>query len=269
MNRIYIKFLVMLLVFISCNQEENIVSEPISKEPTTLKKQNGRTRSFSDFQTNNIDLLENKMQWFGYLVLRATNNNIRARQEFLVILENSRKRNVLKLETLLGENVNNERFIEALKETYLHYQYLTESDGTIRPMERPRPGGGPGEDPGSDSDVRSSSDFQMYISYLLDDCLELYFPNGYTDLDGDLYDFTSMISSAHPLNNTNYNDEAYLFSDSGSILGSSPISISETSVGEATRGLMMIVRPVRSQDARGCQYSEYSSINDFTDFLAN
>ncbi|MCF2876010.1 MULTISPECIES: hypothetical protein [unclassified Tenacibaculum] len=239
------RFIILIFIIISCNKEETeIVSE---------LKNNLRFNKTKSIDTATSNAFQAKLQWISFLVTETIIDNPTAKEEFINILNNSNVNNVIRLNDLF--NPNNLKFMNGLKKKFDWYQFQSLNDGTVRPHNRPRPGSGPTHSPITN---QISSEFELYINSLLnEDCLELYLPNGIPSQTTSI-SILRIISSAHPLNNSNYNNEAYDFSNIR--------DTKATEINDTTRSYMIITRPFRNAPPNNCNYQEYIGI-DFKSFL--
>ncbi len=247
----YRKFLAILLILFSCSDEEitplNYNSSEIKLNKETIINQKTRIVEAA------ISPYENRLHWVSFLIAETLLLHESSRERFAEVLNNSSIPNVIRLNELLSSNNENQLFRDAFKIEFDFYSLEPEYSKCGRPNDRPRP---PGETPTSAPQTESL--FNLYIMSLLnDDCLELYLPNGlisnitttgYTD---------TIISSAHPLNNSQ-NNESYVSRDRCDVV--------KGIINDRTEGLIIIARPYRNLNTRNCSYEGYSGI-DFTSFL--
>lgn len=258
MKKVYIKFLATLLAFSSCNKEEKIIDTIVSEKTSKNKVQNKNRISNENFASNYQDPFEIDLQDLSFLIGQALLNHESSRQGFLDVYNNSYQANqtsrVIKLNELFNDDPNLNPFRNAFEEEFTYYKSYQACIG--------RPDGEltVGNSQGTGGSHFIENDFEVYLNLILnEECVEIYMPNEIS-FETEERSLLTIISSAHPLNNSDYN-ESYV--STGRC-----IKIEET-LNASRTGNVMILRPFRSQNERGgCQYSEYSSI-DFTEFLAN
>lgn len=252
-------FLLITFIMTSCNvndieieeESENLVFEKHKIE--NINKNALRSRNVKD------EALQNRMQWLSYITAHTIINDVNARNQFRNEANNSTPLNIITLENLINNPVNSS-FKDAFKDVFL-YNYYTTTPCTNggRPRGRPQPVGVIGGiAPGSDFDTLI---FNNYISSLLENnCFEFYLPNGFFFLQSTgISNPTNnpVLSTAHPLNNS---DSNYGFKSFNTC------SVEDVNIDNSTSGLILVVRPFRSDN--NCSYSDYSVIN-FEDFLSN
>lgn len=256
MNKSTIIFITSFLFLISCSQENDVLNE-LNDKQTINKDLNLNNRSNSVFGETTINFDENLFHSVSLLISKTILNNSEAKDYFLQVLDNNHQAsvNTIQLEELLSTTFSNNVFYNAFRTEYFYY-YGSGFYYCGKPEEEEEP---PTLEKGLYA-VQESS-FQFYLNSILNEnCIELYFPNGINE-EYLNFDFPIIISSAHPFTNLETN-ESYV----------NPIGcrLEKSEVNSTTLGNIIIARPNRAQlNQRRCTYSEYSFIEDFTEFLAN
>ncbi|CAL2083734.1 hypothetical protein [Tenacibaculum sp. 190524A05c] len=258
MKKIYITFLVLITVFISCNQEEDFIESSIKKEENFFRANAKSVKSGGSFAANYIDPLESKLHWASFLVIQTLLKHQETRAGFLTVYNGLLQNNkVIKLEQLLDfNNPDLTLFIQKFEIEFLYYREnppcIERPEGDVQP-ETEGPTGNPHQ---------AVNFFDLYVNYLLeDDCIEIYMPNG-INFEAEQGSILTMISSAHPLTNASSNEA---IQSNGHCSDTEFIMLDENTLGN-----VIIARPYRPQGIyKKCTYSNYSSIEDFTDFLSN
>jgi hypothetical protein len=255
--------LVLIFNFSSCSEEELI--------ETNIETQSNIAKS-TTYVNANVERLHNIMQWTAYLTTQVLLNSNEGRAQFENFYNNGNTESI-RLADLVGNSVQNESFKNALEDEFYRYILIPEScpEDPMRTSDRPRPPHPPGHPetlpgfiswtfntpdyvPGHTIEEIHEERFQHYLELILDDnCLEIYLPNGYNT------QVRNIRSSAHPLLDQNFNDEAYKHI--------SECNVNTTNVTSRTLGNIIIVRPKRYTALvnSNCHYSQYDF--DFTDFL--
>lgn len=262
-NTLKLIALVFILNFSSCSEEELM--------ETNIETQSKIAKS-TTYDEANVEKLHNIMQWTGYLTAQVLLNSNEGRAQFESFYNNGNTESI-RLAYLVGSSVQNESFKSALKDEFYRYILIPEScpEDPTRTRDRPTPPNPPGHPetlsgfiswtfntpdyvPGLTIEEVNEERFQHYLELILEDnCLEIYLPNGYNT------PIRNIKSSAHPLLDQNFNDEAYKHI--------SECNVDLTNVASRTLGNIIIIRPYRGTGFPGnnCAYTQYSF--DFTDFL--
>ena len=256
-----IKFKALLfLALIFCSQscekesikEDNTSLELIKYEPLT------NINSKSNKSVNIISL-EDKMQWLSFMIAKVLLNDADTRQAVQTELDNSAGSSAIPLSNLIRESLTmqpNPDFNDEFR-TEFYYQYNNPAcgrPGSHRPKPIIDPGGWPPPPP--------ESPYPIYDSYvndlLLNNCFEVYFPNGITYLQiiGSNSGPNYTISTAHPLNQDSSNIGYRI---EGNCRGTN------VDVNNSTMGIVVVVRPYED-GTYVCDYDKYD-VNDFTGFL--
>ena len=235
MKDIHYLVVMLLFVFFSCETTSDFELHESSIE----NNEHHNTNRSIDLPTE-TELLENNMEWAAYLTAQAIITDRNARLQFIATLNSSSTTNVIKLEDLLGSHVINPAFRIAFEERFTYFANLPDC------LKCP---GGRLDKP----EHTNCSGFCTYLQELLDDnCLEIYLPHGFNTL------YTTVSSTAHPLNTDPHND-AYIHLTDDVVFA----SINNLNLYSFKNPL--VVRPY-VDPLHGCKYDDYSGL-DFTLFL--
>ncbi|WP_298508587.1 hypothetical protein [uncultured Kordia sp.] len=249
-NSLKLIALVFIFSFSSCGTEE--LTE------TNTETQSSIAKSLTEIEDIR---LHNLMEWTGYLASQVGLNSNLGRTQLLNAY-NAGSGSV-SLSDLL--EVSDQSFKKALKIEFYRYILTPSCVSDGRPKDHPTPPELPGHpnyqhgswifeygDPNATEEEINEERFEQYLGLILEEnCLEIYFPNGFS------MPIRNIKSSAHPLVDQNFNNEAYKHV--------AECNISETNVTSGTVGNIIIVRPSRSFRDTNCTYTQFDF--DFTDFL--
>ena len=249
----YVCTVLILAICFSCQQENELELENDLINHTSTSKAPQIASGSID------DPFEAQLQWVSFLTAKVIQQNPAARTQFINLIGGPDS-DIVKLNDLL---VDGSAFEIAFKHQFiLHHGGSTDekcSGGSKDPKGKPKP---PGAIGGCQEGYCLDTLYQQYIDYLtLENCLEIYIPNGYTPTTILIY------STAHPLTNSNHN-EGYIVPEQCD----GEVTISPFNV--AALNNVLITRPYREvtitefgNTTTTCSYDEYSSIIDFTYFL--
>lgn len=254
--RTTIILLTVLLLFFAC-ENSNEAPEVTNTENTEIPVDKSVKRSTS---TDQVNQLENLMQWTSYLAARVLLRDSQAESEFIAaLIDNSSnilpEAKIIRLRDLLPPKSNGRpetAFKEAFREEFLYFldNNWWDPNGGCR---MPR-GGAPIPDPtGGGGDCVNYCLFEELI--LENNCLEFYLPLGYNP------GINSINSSAHPLDTSGENDR---FEHPGC---GHNLVINSSNLHQLSN--VLIARPYRPVNFMNvqCSYDEYPF--DFTLFLSN
>lgn len=252
--------LMLVFAFGSCEKENVDLNENESQNLEIVVTSKSDTETF-----------ERRMQWLSFITAKALANDVSHLSTFNNAMTLN---NTISANTLFGGG-SFSGFEDDFRELVLATLCSCGPDPDHDPIKPDPPIIGNGfagfgekfasetdEDPWGDAtpaDYQAVDDFINYI--IVDNCVELYFPNGSLNLVAD-YKFTS---TAHPLTSATSNDgiKRFIAPFGGGCVGG---CTDDTTVndGYVFRNNNVIV--ARPKVTYTCGYGEYSEI-DFTDFL--
>lgn len=249
-----LRLLVLLLIvnFSSCSKEEVVELD----EETSITNTENLSRALPPSETAmSSGISTNAMQWAAYLTAQVFMNSNEGRAQFLEEY-NASGTGVVKLSDLLDDHVQDQSFKNAFRAQYSVYAYSElpyscDQLNNVRTSDRPTP---PTIPSGGDDENYFGEIYGEFLNAIVNNnCLEFYLPNGYNPLG------RTIISSAHPLLDQNFNNEAYRHSSS--------CNISNVTINGLSKSNVIIVRPFRNAISvtSTCSYSEFDF--NFTDFL--
>ncbi len=256
MIRLSIGCLLSILLFLSCSQEQDVVTD-VNTSQTINEVEGLQHKNTRDVGELPINYDETLLQSVAFLFAKTYVKHPNIRSYFSgIFYENFHvSLDRINISELLQGTIAENPFLEAFREEYIHH-YVNPLQSCSRPTEEEEP-------PTLETDLyllRGEDSFSLYIDFILNThCIELYFPNG---IRNELLqvDYPNFISSAHPLTSATEN-YSYVNYD---------CVIEKSTVDSNTEGNIVIARFYRPQgNARTCEYPEYSFIEDFTAFLKN
>lgn len=292
----YLVLIALLFSVISCTVDQEPIIENDSSnfiiETSNSDQVSNQTEQRSVYtqalSPESIEL-ERNMQWVSYITARILHSNAEARESFVNQIQ-SGPGIVLKprisINNILGNTIpDSDPFKSAFINNYTHY--LAFSLGCVN-----RPGGTtatppPGSTPPGTAPTTAAIEFpnnniilnrnqeleidchdplvmaalvDEFINFIVNNhCLELYFPNGISDIEYD-----TITSTAHPLTSllsSNSGYYSYYPSENSTITNIEGVTVDQTYVTN-TSDPVVVVRPKKS---RRCLYAQFNF--DLTDFL--
>ncbi|WP_299709736.1 hypothetical protein [uncultured Tenacibaculum sp.] len=233
MNKSTLILLVSFLSFLSCSQDDNILAENESavEVNTTIKLEKKSVREEEEVPFN---FYESKLQSVSFLVSKTILNDENSLQLILNLLNGLDNPGRIRLHELFNTFNDNNSFVAAFESQYMFYYGSGNFSCGGRPDEEEEP---PTLEKGLHSVGVTS--FESYLESIVDEnCIELYFPNGFNEDELNV-DFPIIISSAHPLTTaqTNY---AYI--------NGPECKIKKSEITNRSEGNIIIAKPYISDD---------------------
>ncbi len=249
-------FLLLSIVFFSCEKEQTIESTPEANLITTVDQ---NETGGEDDCCHEENMFERQLHWFSFLTAEILVHNAEIRSAFA--LEFGTIRNyTIPAEDLIGPNA----LIPSFDQEFFDIMTAYIEDGNGWPNSNQTPPPIPpviGGLPGGNAEALTA----LYYTIILDDnCVELYLPNGF-NLSVPSPEITT---TAHPLTDATSNEgKHWHFSPLVQGYIWPPVVVNPAYT--ATNDNIFVARPVRNAVAPPsdpCSYTLYSGI-DFTDFL--
>lgn len=256
--------LLFCLIIMSCQKENDFTNDEkeinLDYKVDTKTSKSNLIESQTRGSAIELILFEKRMQWASFITAKVLINNPNIQTKFTAMLSNNV--DTIPFEELIGNYITDPDLVQ-FKENFILYtedfmDYINRSSKQLPTKDDPTPVF-PVSHPMEENDISLSA--QQFLTFFTDhSCVELYFPNGVI-----FNDSFSISSTSHPL--IGGIEDNYGFkrnqTDQHNLIAS---TIDDYYVNQNSN--IIVARPVRDLSPI-CDYDEFSSVEDFTDFLSN